>query len=371
LIFDASYRAVYATEDYRKTVSGLNGLGPFPMGAFHFSSESKLVISNQLLFGSQGLFESQYREDFEHNFGVLLEIFGGDRELLRAASDPLVHDLIDSLPEIAPTPAYAFQQTKTHSWGLRMGNRLAQLEVAGHAGERIGFVRLTLPASGMAAAGHLISTVDVRHLQRIQEIMTADRRPAAILFADVEASSRLSRSLSTSEYFALARRLVRAADQCVVDAGGVVGRHLGDGVTTFFLAEVLGGESAAARACIEAARSLRAATPAIAVRSGLEPGDLVLRFGLHWGSTLYVGLFKSVARSEVTAMGDEVNEAARIEACAKGGKTLASKSLIERLSRSDAAALEIDAVSYRMLGDLEFATDKALMDAPLMPVCEV
>jgi len=38
----------------------------------------------------------------------------------------------------------------------------------------------------------------------------------------------------------------------------------------------------------------------------------------------------------VTALGDEVNEAARIEACASGGRMLASKNPIERLDPNDA-----------------------------------
>ncbi len=157
----------------------------------------------------------------------------------------------------------------------------------------------------------------------------------------------------------------------MVEAGGLVGRHLGDGVTAFFLAEVLGSESAAARACIEASRSLRAAVDGIARRSDLEPDDIVLRFGLHWGSTLYVGLFKTIARSEVTAMGDEVNEAARIEACATGGRTLASKALVERLNRDDARDLGLQRKDYTLLGDLATATDKARRDAPSIPVCDV
>jgi hypothetical protein len=70
-------------------------------------------------------------------------------------------------------------------------------------------------------------------------------------------------------------------------------------------------------------------------------------------------------------MGDEVNEAARIEACATGGRALASKALVERLSRDDAEALGIGAVSYRLLGELESATDKARRDAPTIAVCEL
>jgi class 3 adenylate cyclase len=78
-------------------------------------------------------------------------------------------------------------------------------------------------------------------------------------------------------------------------------------------------------------------------------------------------------RSEVTALGDEMNEAARIEACATGGRVLASKALIERLNREDAAALGLDTahLKYTPLGDLSTATDKARRDAPSIAVCEV
>ena len=201
----------------------------------------------------------------------------------------------------------------------------------------------------------------------------AGRRPAAILFADLEGSSALARRLSTASYFTLGRRLARAADQRVIDAGGLVGRHVGDGFVAFFLTETAGSESAAARACIEASRALREAVTDVAARGELAPEDVVLRFGLHWGPNLYVGNITTPGRSEVTALGDEVNEAARIEACASGGRTLASKNLIERLDPEDAAGLDPDPdhVTYTSLGDLETATEKARRDAPTIPVCEV
>lgn len=98
-----------------------------------------------------------------------------------------------------------------------------------------------------------------------------------------------------------------------------------------------------------------------------------MRFGLHWGATLYVGRITTVGRSEVTALGDEVNEAARIEACATGGRTIASKLLVERLNNADAQALEIDPdhTDYTPLADLDTATDKARRDAPAIAVCDV
>jgi class 3 adenylate cyclase len=68
-----------------------------------------------------------------------------------------------------------------------------------------------------------------------------------------------------------------------------------------------------------------------------------------------------------------MNEAARIEACATGGKTLASKSLIERLNHSDADTLGLDTghIKYTPLADLSTATDKARRDAPSIAVCEI
>jgi class 3 adenylate cyclase len=191
--------------------------------------------------------------------------------------------------------------------------------------------------------------------------------------ADLDASSALARHLPTAQYFAFGRRLVRTADRCIIDAGGIVGRHAGDGIVAFFLADTAGSESAAARACITAARAVRDSIPDIAARSELSVAECSLRFGLHWGATLYMGRILTGGRSEVTALGDEVNEVARIEACAGGGRTLASKSLLERLNRTDADALGLDIghATYTPLAELATATDKARRDAPSIAVCEI
>jgi len=315
--------------------------------------------------------EELLREQFQTAFPLILRTTPGGRDELRSKVDPVLQDLVDDLPDRDVVRVTSAQRESSNLWGIDLRSWSTIFEVHDDLGDIAGFVRIQKPAAGMSYISTVASVGDTRHIERMHDVIVADRRPAAILFADLEASSALSRRLPTSEYFALARRLVRAADQCVVEAGGLVGRHLGDGVTAFFLAEVLGSESAAARACIEASRSLRAAVDGIARRSDLEPDDILLRFGLHWGSTLYVGLFKTIARSEVTAMGDEVNEAARIEACATGGRTLASKALVERLKRDDARDLGLQRKDYTLLGDLPTATDKARRDAPSIPVCDV
>lgn len=90
-------------------------------------------------------------------------------------------------------------------------------------------------------------------------------------------------------------------------------------------------------------------------------------------TTIAVGQITTRGRTGVTALGEEVNEAARIEACATGGLVLASRPLVERLARQDAAdlGLDPDRVTYTALGSLATATEKARRDAPAIAVCEM
>jgi class 3 adenylate cyclase len=246
------------------------------------------------------------------------------------------------------------------------------LRVRAGDGTVAGTVTLVKPGAGMSQLMAATAIADLGHLDRMAMVQQPGRRPAAVLMADIEASSPLTRRLSTPQYFAFGRRLVRSADQCIIEHGGIVGRHAGDGVAAFFLAETAGSESAASRSCIETARALKGALPDIAARSGLQT-DVSYRLGLHWAATPYVGRITTAGRTEVTALGDEVNEAARIEACATGGRTIASKVLIERLDPVDAEILGIgqDRATYTPLADLATATDKARRDAPSIAVCDV
>jgi class 3 adenylate cyclase len=296
----------------------------------------------------------------------------GGRESLRRQVDSSLSELVDELEPASLSHACTVTGTMLFG-GSPAGIVTTWFRIDDDNGVPVGAAMLLKPGVGMSELAVATASADLRHLARMRTVQRADRRPAAILMADLEASSPLARRLSTAEYFSFGRRLVRAADQCVIDEGGIVGRHAGDGVVAFFLAEISGSESAAARSCIAAAQALRRGLAAVAARSEVLEADVSFRFGLHWGATLYIGRFLTAGRSEVTALGDEVNEAARIEACATGGRTLASKSLIERLTPDDADALGIDAAHtrYTPLAELAGATDKARRDAPSIPVCEL
>jgi class 3 adenylate cyclase len=172
-------------------------------------------------------------------------------------------------------------------------------------------------------------------------------------------------------YFTLVRALVTAIDRVVVDRQGVVGRHAGDGATSFFLTDDLGSPSASARAAIGAAREIRQVVQDVAGEFEGETNGLIsskgcpMNVGVHWGSSLYMGQLVTDGRLEVTALGDAVNECARIQETARDGQILASKALLENLGSSDAAALDVDpdALSYASIAEIPNASEKAIRDA--------
>jgi class 3 adenylate cyclase len=370
-VFDATWRYVFATDELRLSRGDRGAVTFLPIGSHLFSAEfTQFRVS---MYRGGWVLPEYRRAHFLQLGPYVLASTPGGREELRRVVDPEFVDLVDELQPNDLPAVWAGSAVSSTSAGIDVVGLSTVLRIDDADGHVAGFCSLGKPAAGMSQLAAAAQTVDPAHLERMQAVEHADRRPAAILMADLEASSPLARRLSTESYFAFSRRLVRATDRCVVDAGGIVGRHAGDGVVAFFLAESIGSESAAARSCIIAARALRDTLTEIAARAEIPATELSLRFGLHWGATLYIGRILTAGRSEVTALGDEVNEGARIEACATGGRALASKSLIERLNRGDADALGINTshTTYTPLADLATATDKARRDAPSIAVCEV
>jgi class 3 adenylate cyclase len=195
------------------------------------------------------------------------------------------------------------------------------------------------------------------------------------MFTDLEDSGALSRRLPSAIYFRLIGTLIGVIDGVVADHGGIVGKHAGDGASAFFLAEDLGSNSAAASAAIGAARDVaiaaRETAKLIAEDTGaFDPEDCRVNIGLHWGGQLYMGQLVTGGRLEVTALGDAVNECARIQESARGGRALASKPLIEHLEPGDAGVIEVDpdTVTYSPIEAIPEAGEKAVRDAGSIPV---
>jgi class 3 adenylate cyclase len=368
-IVDAAWRVVYVTDDLRWGAGGMVERLPVVLGAHSFGAET---VGSHERSRTGSIAVERAREVFEVLGPFVLADTPGGPEELRELVDPRLRDIVDAL---RPSGAVAGSGVY-HGYGVA-GSRptilLTWFRVRDADGRLAGTVTVQKPEASMSVLATVTAMGDVRHFDRMQSVAKAGRRSAAMLFADLESSSQLARRLSTASFFSLARRILRSADQRVVDNEGLVGRHAGDGVVAFFLAETGASESNAVRCCIRAARELKGALGDVAARSDLDPEDLVMRFGLHWGATLYVGQIATSGRMEATALGHEVNEGARIEACATGGRTLASKDLLERLDPEDAGALGLDPqrLTYTPLAELPTASEKARRDAPAVAVCEI
>jgi len=240
------------------------------------------------------------------------------------------------------------------------------LRVVAPDGRHVGTVHFFRPSLADVVSARLLRGHAPMY-ERMIELRDPARRQAAILFADLQASGELSRRLSSRAYFGLIRSLTDLIDAAVVANGGLIGKHAGDGASALFVVDGADTESSAARGAIDAARRIRAGADGLA-----EGAGVLVNVGLHWGATLTVGQVSSYGRLEVTAMGDEMNEAARIEATATDGRILASKDILERLAPSDALALELDVAQMRFVPVRSLGADaKVLRDAAAIAVAEI
>ena len=386
ILCDSQWRLAWASDDLK--------------GLFNEWDEEKLGYGKHIVeaytsetWGSKVTQESQLRL-FIEEFPFFIQDTPGGKEglieaLLRSAScwdgppawagdedlsAEAIRALIEAMPVKEPPPVFAshFDFLQGDLPPLRVVETLIRL--FDDDKNFVGTLIMYLPGLS-ARVLTLVARGDEAMFERMARLFEPRRRQAAVLFADLQDSSVLSRRLPSSAYFKLICAITTAADEVVAQRTGIVGKHAGDGVTAFFLAEDLGSPSGASRAAIEAARDIivaaRDAAKEVSEETGLiDPDDCLVNAGVHWGGTLYMGQLVTGGRLEVTALGDEVNEAARIQESARDGKVLASKVLVEHLEHSDARALGIDseAVLYRPVADLPSATTKAKRDAGGIPV---
>ena len=387
LIFDRDFTLVWISSELRELLGWPNeeelGIGLNLIEAYMTGVWSTVIT-----------FESQIRIFLEDFPKVMYSLPGGKEELKEIFKrahpswskasemfadptvdrDEIIDQLFAGLEPVEPPPFY------TGEFEFIQGDlppaRIVEFCITLHDddGRRIGGVVMYDPALP-ATVLSLVARGDEEMYGRMARLADPGRRKAAVLFADLQASAVLSRRLPSAAYFKLVRQITTAMDEVVVKHSGIVGKHAGDGVSAFFLSEDLGSDSKAVRAGIEAAREITIAAATAAKEVGEETGlvesaDTMVNVGVHWGGGLYMGQLVTGGRLEVTALGDNVNECARIQEAARDGEVLGTKSLIEHLEDDDAAALGIDtdAVVYRTVGELPGASDKAKRDAGSLPV---
>jgi class 3 adenylate cyclase len=357
-IYDREWNLVWLTSQFRSFA------GDRPLEALGVGEHAVTVRTTAL----DGMvpFETAI-EWMRRNIPLLAHDTPGGMDAVRALL-PEEHDRAIGPLEPQP-PETLWWGEVTYLQGSVPPAQTRYLTFALHApgGERVGWAILYLPAAP-ASIVSLITRGNQDMFARMAELLEPSRHETAILFADIQASSALARRLSTQRWFSLIREFSTASDQLVIENTGIVGRHAGDGITAFFLAEQVGSRAAACAAALHAGREIVSWCP-----DEIGESELHINAGVHWGGALYLGQVVTGGRLEVTALGDEVNECARIQQSARGGALLASKPVVERLDLDDAHALGLDrlAVTYRTVGELPGVTPKAVRDVGGVPVVAV
>lgn len=165
----------------------------------------------------------------------------------------------------------------------------------------------------------------------------------AILFADLRAFTRMSEKMLPYDVVFLLNRYFDCMGEAVTTSGGQLDKFIGDGVMALFGIE--SGPEAGSRAALAAARqmSLRMAELNRALAHDLDE-PLRIGIGIHCGPTI-VGKMGYGAATSVTAIGDTVNTASRLETQTKeyGAELVVSEWTVERsgLDLSDFSRREV------------------------------
>ncbi|MDP2377102.1 adenylate/guanylate cyclase domain-containing protein [Reyranella sp.] len=155
-------------------------------------------------------------------------------------------------------------------------------------------------------------------------------RYVAILFADIRGFTSISEGKLPYDVVFLLNRYFRATGQAVEAAGGRVDKFIGDGVMAIF--GLTTDPQTACRQALDAARRMALALDDLneAMTGDL---DLPLRIGigLHAGPAI-VGEMGYERAAQITAIGDTVNTASRLETLTKefGAELVVSQELLDR-----------------------------------------
>jgi adenylate cyclase len=159
----------------------------------------------------------------------------------------------------------------------------------------------------------------------------------SLLFADVRGSTTLAEGMRPSEFRALMGRFYDEAFAALIDFNAIVDKFVGDEVIGIFIPAYSGQEHA--RHALDAALRLLQVT-------GHDRRDgpwIPIGIGVHSG-VAFVGSVGQGPDTELTAMGDAVNVAARLASAAGAGEILVTAeaaAAAEDMARRERRSLQL------------------------------
>lgn len=189
-------------------------------------------------------------------------------------------------------------------------------------------------------------------------------REIAVLFADIRGFTSLAEHRLPYDTVFVLNRYFRAVGEAIEDAGGHVDKFIGDGVMALFGLD--GDAPTACRRALDAARRMALAIDALNESlSGDLDAPLRIGIGLHAGIAI-VGEMGYGATRSLTAIGDSVNTASRLEPMTKQFSCeLVVSDDLARLAGVDLS--EWPAHDIEVRGRSTALTVRAVEDAAMLP----
>jgi adenylate cyclase len=160
----------------------------------------------------------------------------------------------------------------------------------------------------------------------------------SMLFADVRGSTALSEGMTPMDFQKLINRFYVGATNIIAEEHGLVEKLAGDAVAAFWGAGFAGKNYVA--------RTIRAAQK---IQKDMIAQDIPVGIGVHAGVAYFGAMGSEGGLVDISAIGDEVNAAARIASKAAAGEILVSEAALAQAhieaGELESRALELKGIS--------------------------
>jgi len=218
----------------------------------------------------------------------------------------------------------------------------ARNEAEAAMARRLGFsdeVRLACqlrPAGALEVRRLVLDETDLMmcsQLDRAVTKRTGEARHVTVMFTDIADFTAISARLSPYDVMYLLNRYFVEVGDIVERNGGFIDKFVGDGMMAIFgIDDQADAPLRAVRAALQILEAVDRMKPFFA---SMYDAEFDVRIGLHYGEAV-IGSLGSVGHERLTAIGETVNVASRIEAANKdaGTRFLISEALHEQVADS-------------------------------------
>jgi adenylate cyclase len=163
----------------------------------------------------------------------------------------------------------------------------------------------------------------------------------SMLFADVRGSTALSEQMTSIEFSKLINRFYVGSTKAIAEEDGLVEKLAGDAVAAFWGAGFAGQDYVA--------RTIRAAQN---ISRLMQTQNIPVGIGVHAGIAFFGAMGSSEGLVDISAIGEEVNTAARLASKAAAGEIILSETALERAhmdsSELESRKLELKGISVQV-----------------------